>query len=200
MFMKSAASDTLQGQAIQSINTRWGGDSRCWSGRESIGIPVCKKKYAPFSIKVKGKTGGGSNIVVERMYGCHCHSRIRQAVIEKHGERPGWEPFGQWSLGKARAMAKRLMDRMNNSEERDDSDTAEESSSDEERTNNGPWKSMCNNGLCAWKMRAKYDDVFSELRNKENVEKVQASGYSAKSSANTSRGEGQSKVICMVKP
>eukprot|EP00957_Ditylum_brightwellii_P110184 8404439-Ditylum_brightwellii.AAC.1 len=39
MFIRSAAADTLQGQAIQKINTRWGADFRRWDGMETIGIP-----------------------------------------------------------------------------------------------------------------------------------------------------------------
>ena len=45
MFIASAANDTLQGRAIQNVNERWGADFRSWNGRETIGIPVCKKKY-----------------------------------------------------------------------------------------------------------------------------------------------------------
>lgn len=45
MFIASAANDTLQGRAIHQVNERWGADFRSWNGRETIGIPVCKKKY-----------------------------------------------------------------------------------------------------------------------------------------------------------
>lgn len=49
MFIASAANDTLQGRAIHKINERWGADDhRCWNGRETIGIPVCKKKYGRY--------------------------------------------------------------------------------------------------------------------------------------------------------
>ena len=54
MFIKSAAADTLQGKAIQAVNEKWGDANnsdarRQWGGRETIGIPVCKKKYSPFA-------------------------------------------------------------------------------------------------------------------------------------------------------
>ncbi len=48
MFIKSAANDTLQGSAIQKVNENWGADFRSWVGHETIGIPVCKKKYGTF--------------------------------------------------------------------------------------------------------------------------------------------------------
>ncbi len=48
MFIASAANDTLQGRAIHKVNERWGADFRCWNGRETIGISVCKKKYGEF--------------------------------------------------------------------------------------------------------------------------------------------------------
>lgn len=121
MFIRSAASDTLQGKAIQSVNEKWGvEDSRHqgWrSGLETIGIAVCKKKYAPFSFSVSYVENSNGErkkkITVKRMYGCHCHSDIRKAKIEKYGERKGWEPFGQWSLRKVRKLAKNEMERQN---------------------------------------------------------------------------------------
>lgn len=119
MFAKSAATDTLQGRAIHAVNERWGSDFRRWNGRETIGIPVCKKKYAPFDFKVRrvvpGPNGERERVVVtvERMFGCHCHSLQRREVIERHGVRKGWEPFGQWSMGKAKALAKRETERLN---------------------------------------------------------------------------------------
>ena len=73
MFIKSAASYTDQGKAIQSINEKWGDESsggtrRPWVGRETIGIQVCKKKYSPFLFTVEtreddendAKTSNGS--------------------------------------------------------------------------------------------------------------------------------------------
>jgi hypothetical protein len=79
LFLKSAAMDTLQGKAIQEANERWGALScpnantegnntnrtrekivskRRGAGRKGsndvyIGIPVCKKKYTPFSVRWK---------------------------------------------------------------------------------------------------------------------------------------------------
>lgn len=172
MFIRSAASDTLQGRAIQAINSRWGADFRRWTGRETIGIPVCKKKYSPFSIRVKRNEDGTTKLTVERMYGCHVHSHLRKSVIERNGERPGWEPFGQWSLRKARAMARRMMERMNGVDGREEEDSFGEISSDDDCNSNGPWKSICNNGICAWKMKDKYDDVFSEIHNSDELEEL----------------------------
>ena len=70
MFLKSAAMDTLQGKAIQEANERWGSlntpssnqsngkivSKRRLSGQRGsnnvyIGMPVCKKKYTPFTVK-----------------------------------------------------------------------------------------------------------------------------------------------------
>ena len=98
MFIPSAASDTLQGRAIQKINKHWGAmatQSRAggWEGHQTIGIPVCKKKYKPFEFKVRRSRrmkDGSEEITVERMYGCQAHSNIRKMVIERHGERKGW--------------------------------------------------------------------------------------------------------------
>lgn len=172
MFTRSAATDTLQGRAIQAINERWGSDFRRWNGRETIGIPVCKKKYAPFEFKVKRTMNGQEKVVVERMYGCHCHSHLRRRVIERHGERKGWEPFGQWSLSKARTMARRETERMNEEDRVDSdgsgSDVGSVSSSEDERA--ALWKTMCHNGLCTWKMKSKYDDIFSEIHNEDVID------------------------------
>ncbi len=97
MFLPSAASDTLQGKAIQKVNEQWGSitsKSRRtggWEGYQSIGIPVCKKKYKPFEFRVERRRKDGSvEIIVERMFGCHAHSNIRKGVIARHGERNGW--------------------------------------------------------------------------------------------------------------
>lgn len=125
----------MQGQAIQRVNQTWGEDplSRA-TGRETIGITVCKKKYKPFLfpiVPVKGgrrgsSSGGGGDtaqkeqqqqglveVQVIRMFGCKCHHPLRKAVIERHGMRQGWEPFGQWSLRKAQDMARRETIRLN---------------------------------------------------------------------------------------
>jgi hypothetical protein len=136
MFIKSAASDTDQGKAIQSINEKWGdtGNSgRPWGGRETIGIQVCKKKYTPFVFNIetsdeieneaKNSNAAGHNksrkrkvVKVVRMFGCPHHSDIRRERIECHGVRNGWEPFGQWSLRKAQQLARRETIRLNSIE------------------------------------------------------------------------------------
>lgn len=125
MFIKSAASDTNQGKAIQSINEKWGetgSSGRPWGGRETIGIQVCKKKYTPFlftidacddendakNINATTATSGSRKkklVKVVRMFGCPHHSDLRKEKIERHGVRNGWEPFGQWSLRKAQQLA-----------------------------------------------------------------------------------------------
>mmetsp|Transcript_7557 Transcript_7557/g.13084 ORF Transcript_7557/g.13084 Transcript_7557/m.13084 type:complete len:165 (-) Transcript_7557:798-1292(-) len=160
MFIKSAASDTRQGKAIQAVNERWGQDFRRWNGRETIGIPVCKKKYAPFSFKIV-REKGEVKVTVERMFGCKCHSDLRKALIEKHGCRKGWEPFGQWSMKKAQEMAKRETDRLNSE---DHGSTTDEWSSDDEKNAN----SICNNGSCAWRVREKYDNVKKEITGEDS--------------------------------
>lgn len=134
MFIKSAASYTSQGKAIQSINEKWGEESsgtrRPWGGRETIGIQVCKKKYSPFLFTLETQDedendaknfNGTANsrsekkpfVKVVRMFGCPHHSSIRKEKIECHGVRKGWEPFGQWSLRKAQQLARREIIRQN---------------------------------------------------------------------------------------
>lgn len=154
MFARSAANDTLQGRAIHAINEKWGEGK--WNGRETIGIPVCKKKYAPFSF-----TNKDGKIVVERMFGCKCHSDLRKEKIEAHGVRDGWEPFGQWSIAKARELAKRESDKLNGNTS--DEKEAAIVSSDEEPLPLEELKSMCSNGKCAWKMKRKFDNVRREM-------------------------------------
>jgi len=133
MFIKSAASDTNQGKAIQSINEKWGetgSNGRPWGGRETIGIQVCKKKYTPFlftidnsddendakNINATSLCSARKKTVVKvvRMFGCPHHSDLRREKIERHGVRKGWEPFGQWSLRKAQQLARKATNRMNN--------------------------------------------------------------------------------------
>jgi hypothetical protein len=172
MFIKSAAMDTLQGRAIQSVNERWSeqGNQQCWNGRETIGIAVCKKKYAPFRFTVNTDPIDGKRVVqVERMFGCKCHSDIRRDKIEIHGVRERWEPFGQWSMGKAQELARRETERMNQNRtvalvngkligfSLAPSSFCEEISSDED------FRSICNKGKCTWKMKAKYDNIFREI-------------------------------------
>mmetsp|Transcript_5444 Transcript_5444/g.10726 ORF Transcript_5444/g.10726 Transcript_5444/m.10726 type:complete len:242 (+) Transcript_5444:457-1182(+) len=230
MFLPSAASDTLQGKAIQKVNEQWGSipsKSRRtggWEGYQSIGIPVCKKKYKPFEFRVERRRKDGSvEITVERMFGCHAHSNIRKGVIMRHVERKGWvsnfcicsliscfdflfdavftkrsttscqkEPFGQWSLSKAKAAAKRETARLNaeltSSQSEYCSSSGYESSlssssssvevqpvicdsvinnilyrNDDSQRQQQPWQTLCHNGMCNWKIRGKYDDICSEI-------------------------------------
>lgn len=126
MFGRSAARDTLQGKAIQSANEKWGDDFLQRSGRETIGIPVCKKKYNPFLFHVVEskpqttpdlETVASGNptrpqlkrveVLVERQYGCRCHHGKRKDVILEHGVRKGWQSYGVWSLKKALESAKK---------------------------------------------------------------------------------------------
>lgn len=183
MFIASAANDTLQGRAIQSINERWGTNFRKWTGTETIGIPVCKKKYAPFDFqsRVEGKDGK-IRVHVVRMFGCACHSRLRENVIRCHGERKGWEPFGQWSMKKAQVLARKLTDELNASSLHQNSGSCVRSSqggsvlsstcsgcSLDSNDTNTAWKRLCNNGKCAWKLKHKYDDVVSEIQQKYSI-------------------------------
>jgi hypothetical protein len=167
MFIKSAANDTHQGKAIQAINEKWG-EGR-WCGRETIGIQVCKKKYAPFNFTVETNDTDGRKIVkVVRMFGCPHHSSIRKERIEKFGERQGWEPFGQWSLRKAQELAKRETNKLNGvglpAITSDEEYSAASATSDEEI------RTMCHNGNCMWKMREKYDNVCHEIRGNSDDE------------------------------
>lgn len=193
MFIKSAANDQLQGKAIHEINKRWADEGpRRWGGRETIGIPVCKKKYAPFAFSTvreedsdsedEEATEGGERrrpkvtVTVRRMFGCKCHSIMRKSVIEQHGERSGWEPFGQWSMKKAQDLARKETERLNQPRNNDkatpgsdsssstDGTTSEDwTSSDDEKISNNALPSMCNNGSCTWKVKAKYDDIYREI-------------------------------------
>lgn len=194
MFHPSAATDTPQGSAIQKINDVWGQDNhRGWDNYKNIGIPVCKKKYRPFEfqIKRKSKLGGGVDISVMRIYGCGAHSNIRKNVIEEHGERKGWEPFGQWSLSKAKAAARRETTRMNEalynsatclsvSSSSTGYDSSRSTSSEDESAQlsliedtrqQQPWQTLCANGSCNWKIRGKFDDISSEIE-EERLSKV----------------------------
>lgn len=177
MFARSAAPDTLQGRAIQKLNERWGDDYLQRAGRESIGFPVCKKKYAPFCFPVTTEESGETVVQVERMYGCRIHHEFRKAVIEKHGERDGWEPFGQWSLVKAKELARQETVRMNklkNGETRSvtQSSGGETDQVDEDSSSDGSipmtlgqkkTAQMCMNGDCHWKVKSAYEDIFYEI-------------------------------------
>ena len=103
---------------------------------------MCKKKYTPFTISKDESKESGYR--VERMFGCHCHSNIRRKIIEINGEREGWEPFGQWSIDKARQSAIASL----------------------KQGEAPPKLSLCNNGMCAWKKRGKLDDIIDEISNR----------------------------------
>lgn len=176
MFIPSAANDTLQGRAIQAINERWNCNSRTdfkrgWSGTETIGIPVCKKKYAPFLFKKTVVDNDGRiKVEVVRMYGCAIHSHLRERVIKKVGERKGWEPFGQWSLKKAESLAKKVTEEINGDTDESGSEEASITSSsfsDDEKAEVASLKQLCHNGKCAWKMKHKFDDIYSEIHDRE---------------------------------
>jgi len=218
MFHPSAATDTLQGRAIQHINETWGEDThRGWEDYKSLGVPVCKKKYRPFEFKIRrarrvkntntnssgssskstttaNKNNGevGVEICVVRMYGCACHSLIRKQIILQHGERKGWERFGQWSLSKAKEAAKKETIRLNANVTmlkqllpglKYDATTTSSSSSEDENDDtaaslcyigNGtkhkqqPWETLCANGTCNWKISGKCDDIISEINEEEH--------------------------------
>lgn len=194
MFMKSAANDQRQGKAIQAVNEKWGEDFRKWGGRETIGIPVCKKKYSPFCFSIvqhepdteeeedidldedtneQKRRRPKLEVKVTRMFGCKLHQCARKSVIEQHGVRTGWEPFGMWSLKKAQDLARKETERLNQprikvdrsgSGTETDSTTSEDwTSSDDEKLSNNTLPTMCNNGSCTWKVRAKYDNIFREM-------------------------------------
>jgi hypothetical protein len=173
MFAKSAAltdRTAKQGRAIQAINEKWG-EGR-WCGRETIGIPVCKKKYAPFHFTVDTNEENGRKVVkVVRMFGCPHHSDLRKERIEKYGERNGWEPFGQWSLRKAQELARRETNKMNGVGEvvtasDEESSAASAGAASASASSDEDIKTMCHNGKCAWKIKEKYDNVYQEITGK----------------------------------
>lgn len=138
MFLRSAAADTLQGKAIARINSTFGTDQLHRSGRETIGIPVCKKKYKPFAFTMPPQDGKNTAVEVTRMYACPVHHPLRLATMQQHGARKGWQPFGVWSLRKAKEQAKlALAGKSKKSKKRrraDDSDGRDNSMSQEEKS------------------------------------------------------------------
>ena len=197
MFARSAAPDTAQGQAIQAVNERWGDSNTACArkkGRESIGIPVCKKKYKPFHFSVlQTQKDGTVRVVVERLYGCQCHHPQRKRVIERHGVRDGWQPFGVWSMAKAQAQARHETARLNaatknnnsNSDAEtasttdDESSTSSSSDSEEQSTTNAASTAvasnkkthrMCLNGNCTWKVQSAYDNIYKEIHGESDDE------------------------------
>jgi len=175
MFIKSAASDTLQGRAIHAVNTRFG-EGR-WNGRETIGIPVCKKKYSPFKFEIVRDKNGRAKVTVERMFGCKCHSDLRKLKIEQHGTRSGWEPFGQWSLRKAQEKARQETERLNAMGESDQGETSDPASSDDD---DGKTLTICHDGNCTWKSKEKFDNVSLELRSDEESDEEATSSIYAR--------------------
>lgn len=127
-------------------------------------------RYAPFDFKKSYDKNGKVLIEVERMYGCICHSKIREKVIRKHGERKGWEPFGQWSIKKARILAKRLADRYTKSNEDSSSYDCDEADNMSSHSSADELK-LCHNGICIWKYKHKYDDIFEEIERKCSSDK-----------------------------
>lgn len=76
-------------------------------------MPVCKRKYQPYRRRrttpppCKGESEQGAPRAIqgeeeeeeedlEEMYACHLHHAKRKALIERHGQRDGWENFDQW--------------------------------------------------------------------------------------------------------
>jgi hypothetical protein len=133
------------------------------------------------------------------MYGCACHSLIRKQIILQHGERKGWERFGQWSLSKAKEAAKKETIRLNANVtmlkqllpglKYDTSTTSSSSSEDENDTDNAtslcyitngtkhkqqPWETLCANGTCNWKISGKCDDIISEINEEEQCFQTKA--------------------------
>jgi hypothetical protein len=95
------------------------------------------------------------------------NSDLRKAVIEQHGVRKGWEPFGQWSLRKAQEMAKRETERLNLGKTSVSSNVkasgfVEDAQSSSDEDGGKSW-TMCHNGNCTWKIRAKYDNIYYEM-------------------------------------
>jgi len=116
---------------------------------------------------------------VERMYGCKCHSEIRKQMIEKYGERPGWEPFGQWSIAKAKTSAiKQVREEMKKGGD-DARKKRGRGSCDENICTNGVcpkdvessrgrYDNLCRNGTCLWKTKDDYDDIDDEIQSSDS--------------------------------
>jgi hypothetical protein len=104
-------------------------------------------------------------------------------VIEQHGLRDGWEPYGQWSLQKAKEMARRQTMKLNG-ETVSDGETSVADDSSLSSSSGGslsfclsggscPVKEpvpttkrltdICLNGNCSWKVKSAYDDIYHEM-------------------------------------
>jgi hypothetical protein len=159
MFVKSAATDTAQGKAMCQANTRWGSlDPK--SHDVAIGHAVCKNKYKPFLFQQHTDSTGRVSVHVERLYGCACHHEARKAVIQQHGLRPGWQPFGVFSLGKAVAAARKQAARLNRELQQGESDEGE---TDGEASLWSDESTLCGGGRCTWARESAYDDIEEEL-------------------------------------
>lgn len=87
-------------------------------------------------------------------------------MIEKHGVRPGWEPFGQWSIKKAQEMARKEEQRKNQRDDESSAGSEEKSVPDdveEDESASVSFASVCLNGECLWKIKSAYDDVQEEI-------------------------------------
>lgn len=170
MFLPSAAPDTPQGLAIQRMNETWGdADVLHRRGRESIGFPVCKKKYAPFTFSVRK-----GEVIATRMVACKIHQAARLESIQQFGERKGWEPFGQWSLSKAQEVAKQATAELQKQRKRNGKAARKQQtaidSDDEETSGVVVSPLLCQNGKCMWKMKSAYDDIFYEINGRTESE------------------------------
>ena len=75
------------------------------------------------------------------------------------------------SLKKARVIAKKVSEQINE-EKRDDS-SSNYSSSDDEVVSSpiSNFKQLCQNGKCTWKVRDKYDDICTEIQEADQANK-----------------------------
>lgn len=166
---------------MQRVNSRWGSDALDRAGRESLGMAVCKKKYTPFVFPLQYKPDGTVEVQVERRFGCRAHHMLRTQVIRQHGCRPGWEPFGQWSMHKAALQARKETVRRNKAAAealQDAATTTEEEASLDDCSDaaaaanlcclpthaQNNFRSLCWNGNCLVKHESMYDDVEEEVR------------------------------------
>lgn len=128
-----------------------------------------------FSVKPTPPSGKkvAVRIVLERMYGCSCHSQARRKMILKYGERQGWEPFGQWSIAKAQAAAikhVKLEVKKGVNKQRliapceENSCLVNNGNCDSKLSPGIKYESLCRNGECLWKSKDDYDDIDDEIQ------------------------------------
>ena len=214
MFARSAAADTLQGQAMQRVNERFGSDSLGREGRESLGMAVCKKKYTPFSFPMITAPDGTVQVSAERRLGCRAHHGLRQTVVAQHGMRPGWEPFGQWTYKKANDLARKDTAKRNRkvaaagdcttTEDEVSLSSAEDAavavcanpnssaSSSSFAANN--FRSLCWNGNCLVRHESMYDDVEAECRQRQAAADAAAAADAKKQRQDTKRAATTTEV------